>query len=1033
MAVLASNAHMNGLIRSISCIALAIVVSTHSTDAAVDFDQKVRPILSEHCFACHGPDATHRKAGLRFDTEVGATVALKSGHRAVVPGDVDASELIRRITHADPAERMPKDKPALDANEIELIRQWIADGAQWSEHWSFVTPLRPALPRVSAEKWTRNAIDRFVMARLDAEGLRPSAEADKHTLIRRVTLDLTGLPPTPQQVEAFVADVSPEAYERVVDRLLASPRYGERMAMVWLDAARYSDTDGYQIDATRTNWPWRDWVIDAYNANMPFDRFTIEQFAGDLLPKATTQQTLATCFHRNHMANGEGGRHAEESRIDYVRDRVNTVGVVWLGLTLTCSQCHDHKFDPVTQADYYALSAFFDSIDESGAAGGGAKPLLKVRSHYVKDGREASDRWLSKKQTQLKAVEAEAMKGFDAWLAGRSELARQGKLKSWHTAAAADLVSTGDVKLAQQDDGTIDVTGPNARHEDYIVTMKPTLGRVSGMRLRVLPGENGKLTLDKDGYIILTNMKVYLRSPGSTQVRNVVIARASADFQSKKSGRVYGPVANVLDDDPRTGWMTQGKDPKEPRTAVFGFEAPITLHEGDELVIELLHRSLKGHVNIRRFAIDLTDEVGTTISRVAATPSDALVAVKGDAAKLTPAQRNELAGQFRAGQSAVLAARTFLKDALDRQNVYKRAAGDLNVQVLADRKSLRKTHILKRGVWDAKGDVVTHAVPPALGAKPKTPPRNRLGLAKWLVDPAHPLTARVTVNRYWQMYFGEGIVRTPEDFGLQGERPTHPALLDWLAVEFVESGWDIKAMQKLIVMSATYRQSSNALPDSIAGDPDNRLLARASRFRLPSWMIRDGALASSGLMSDRLGGPPVFAYQPVGVWADSTMGRFHYEHSVGDDLYRRSIYTFWRRLIAPTSMFDAPKRRVCAVRTVRTNTPLHALALLNDTTYVEAARVLAGRVMRSENETASRIHRIGLRVLGRPFDADDLAELTKLYYDVFDYYKKRPDEANALVRQGETAPAQDLEASQHAAMTVVANAAFNFDEAVTRE
>lgn len=1022
---------MRGLFSASLLVAFAVAPAW-----GVDFDREVRPILAEHCFACHGPDAKHRKAGVRFDTKAGAMAMLKGDRRAIVPGDPDASEAVKRIVHTAPEKRMPKDKPALAPDEVELIRKWIAGGARWSEHWSFTPPKRPTPPRVSNEEWVRNAIDRFVMARLDAEGLRPSPEADKHTLIRRVTLDLTGLPPTPEEIEAFLADASPEAYERVVDRLLASTRYGERMAMVWLDAARYSDTDGYQQDATRTNWPWRDWVIDAYNANTPFDRFTIEQFAGDLLPDATTEQKLATCFHRNHMANGEGGRHKEESRIDYVRDRVNTVGMVWMGLTLTCAQCHDHKFDPVSQADYYALSAFFDSIDEDGSAGGGAKPLLKVRSPHVKAGLDASTRWLAEKRSELNAVEAEAMKGFDAWLVDRGGRAKRDELKSWHTVVGATLTATHGAKLTQNDDGIVNATGPNANHEDYVIATRPKLTRVTGMRLRVLPGENGRLAADADGYIILTNMKVHIRKPGRSQTRPVAVSRSVADYQTKTSGRVYGPVANVNDDDPRTGWMTKGKDPAEPRTALFGFESPVAIEPGDEFVVELRHRSLKGHANIRRFAIDLTDEVGPTIQRLGTTPTEALIAAGGDATQLSGEQRKDQTRQFLDDQPAVLAAREVVAAAARREGDYKRAGGELNVQVLADRKSPRKTHVLKRGVWDAKGEVVTRAVPPALGAPPEDTPKNRLDLARWLVDPANPLTARVTVNRYWQMYFGAGIVRSPEDFGLQGERPTHPALLDWLAVEFVENGWDVKAMQKLIVMSATYRQSSDAPPGAIVRDPDNRLLARASRFRLPSWMIRDGALAASGLMTQRLGGPPVFPYQPAGVWADSTMGRFHYRHSVGDDLYRRSIYGFWRRLIAPTAMFDAPKRRECAVRVVRTNTPLHALALLNDPTYIESARFLAARVVRGAQTTDQRIERIGLHVLGRPFDDDESAELTRLYGRLVVHYRARPADAAKLLSIGQTPPPDDTDprdAPVLAAMTLVVSTVMNLDEAVTRE
>ena len=1009
---------------------LSLLATTLLLPQGVDFARDVQPILTANCFACHGPDAGARKGKLRLDTHAGAIASV------IVPGKSRESELMRRITAKDADDRMPpvKSGKTLTTAQIKTLSRWIDQGATWRRHWSFVPPKRPAVPHTDSN-WRRNPIDNFVLARMRGAGLSPSKEADRRTLVRRLSLDLTGLPPSLEMVRAFTKNESPAAYERLVDKLLASPRYGERMAMVWLDAARYADTDGFQADATRNNWPWRDWVVDAYNANKPFDVFTTEQFGGDLLPDATPEQVLATCFHRNHMTNGEGGRDPAESRVDYVIDRVNTVGTVWMGLTLGCAQCHDHKYDPISQKDYYSFNAFFDSIAEDGRAGGGAKPFLKYASPYVSPGLEQSKRWLSKKQAELTRIESEAKKGFDPWLQKLARRVASGH-RSWHSIRAISMHTTHGSKLTQLRDNVFRVSGPNPRHDDYILASRPRLRRLTGMRLSVLPDAShtgGGLSLADDGHIILTNLKVSVRTRGRRQMREIEIRSAVADYQKKKkTDKAYGPIRDVLDDDPRTGWSTAGGNATVARTGLFAFAKPVVLGDQQELVVDLRHRSLKGNANIRRFRIEMTDELGPTVQKIGPTPAERLGAVNGDVDKLGKSDREGLLAEFFADHPAVVEARRVRVRARKRFDRYRRASKPVNVMVLAQRKKPRVTHILKRGVWNKRGKIVTETTPKAIGRWPHRA-LGRLGLAKYLVDGSHPLTARVAVNRYWQMYFGAGLVRTPEDFGLQGKRPTHSGLLDWLAVEFVESGWNVKHIQKTIVMSATYRQSSSVTKAQLRTDPENRLLARAGRFRLPSWMIRDAALQASGLLQTRRGGPPVYPYQPAGVWADSTMGRFHYARSVGDDLYRRSIYGFWRRLVAPTGMFDASKRRTCQVRVVRTNTPLQALTLMNGFTFVEAARVLAQSVLADAEDSATQVSRIVERVLSRLPDAREAATLLKQLEATRRHYAAHPAEAVRLAAQGASPVRADLDPVLLAALPVVASTVLNLDEAITRE
>ena len=1024
-------------LRRTALVGLCVSASLAARAAdAPSFNRDVLPILSDNCFACHGPDAKQAKGGLRLDLRDSAMKPAKSGETAIVPGKPAASALVKRIETKDADQLMPPadSHKQLTSVQKDVLKQWIATGAKYEAHWAFVPPVKAPPPAVAG---ATHPIDRFILARLAQENLKPSPEAAKHTLIRRVSYDLTGLPPTTADLNAFLADRSPDAFEKVVARLLKSDHFGERMAMWWLDAARYADTDGYQADATRSNWPWRDWVVAAFNANMKFDQFTREQFAGDLLPNATPEQRLATCFHRNHMTNGEGGRDPEESRVDYVIDRVNTVGTVWLGLTFNCVQCHAHKYDPLPHADFYRLAAFFNSIDEDGKAGGGAKPYLSYQSPLA-------SRSVTEAQAlvdERKPREAEARKAaetpFADWLAAQAKAVAQG-FSAWHPLRASELESIEGTRLVQEADAIVQATGPNPNHEDYRVAGPVKLARVTGLKLEVLPHAShtgGGLSRGKSGEFILTDIKVQVRRRGSSQIRDVLVTGAVADAAADRKGaREYGDIKGVLDDDPRNGWTTKGLDPKQPRTAVFALAEPLLLDADEELIFELRHRSTLGDANIGRFRVSATDQAGDAIRSVGPAPLEQLAAAKlTDLAALDTKLRAKLFNQFLADHVPYQVEKAALDRANRQLGEVKAAAQKLNVMVLAERKEPRTTHILLRGVWDKHGEKVERGVPAAVAPWPANSDKTRLGLANWLTARDNPLTARVVVNNLWAMLFGNGLVRTPEDFGLQGERPTHPELLDWLAVEFMESGWDVKHILQVMATSATYRQSSVASPALLARDPENRLLARAPRFRLPAWMLRDGALRSSGLMNAALGGPPVRPHQPDGVWEEIFMGRFKYEPSEGAAQYRRSLYAFWRRSIAPTFLFDSAQRRVCEVRTPRTNTPLQALTLLNDETFLEASRALAAGILRAAIKPEDRLAEIYRRVVARPPGAKETAVLQREFDRALALYRTKPDEATKLLAGAQFKTDSKLNAAELAAYTIVASLAFNLDEAITHE
>ncbi len=1008
----------------------------------VDFNRDIRPIISDNCFACHGFDKDARKGDLRLDQRAAVTED-RGGYSVIVPGKPEESVLLERVSSSDPDLLMPPSdshKKPLGQKSIETLTEWIRQGAPWGEHWSFVRPQRPTVPKDAS-----HAIDHLVRQGLIEHRRDLASQAATHTLIRRLSFDLTGLPPDVELVVNFPQTPAEQDWDDLVTQLLASPHFGERMAMWWLDGARYSDTDGFQSDSTRTNWPWRDWVVDSFNANKPFDEFTIEQFAGDLLPDASPEQILATCFHRNHMNNGEGGRNPEESRVDYVLDRVNTTGTLFLGLTLGCTQCHDHKFDPISQRDYYSLTAYFNSIDETGAAGGRAKPYLKYKSSYAQRAVDQAAELVKQTESHLAAMQKQADKEFVPWLLKQVVRAKRG-FRPWTVVIPERMATTEGYKLRLESNGIIASSPAAFPQDDFVITLaKPELDRISGLRLEVFPHSShtdGKYSFSETGEFILTNVKLLLRKRGNSQIQEVALAFAVADVNGVGVDSSYKTVRETLDDDPRKGWTTRTKPSDVPHTAVFALEEPLVLSHDEELDIVLMQRSLAPRELMGQFRLSVTDQRGAAVRSLKPMPLELLAKLndanlKSDAVEsnIDGSLRKQLFSQFLEDHAAWKEAKRRNDLAKSQLNSAKKSAGDQSVMVLGDRKEPRNTYVLERGVWNKHGDEVSRGVLPAVLKRSAEDVATRLELGRWIVSKENPLTARVITNQVWQLFFGAGLVRTPADFGLQGESPTHPELLDWLAVEFMESGWDVKHLVRTIVTSQTYRQDSSVSAELLELDPVNRLLARGTRFRLPSWMIRDAALKASGLLNDAAGGSPVFPYQPPGVWQDQFMGRFVYRPSIGQAQYRRTLYAFWRRTSAPTFLFDSAMRRTCEVVPRRTNTPLHALTLLNDTTSLEAARTLSdAAIVASPKELPKRFEFLMMRVLSRMPTADEAARVLLRQYAVAkDYYDEHPDEAEALTTVGQLASPNEEVVADVAATMLLANLLLNLDEGITHE
>jgi len=1051
----------------------------------IDFNRDIRPILSHVCFTCHGPDASKRQANLRLDRRETA-FALRDGKPALVPAQPSKSEVYRRITSTDPDHRMPPADSGRTLNkaQIELIRKWIEQGAQWQRHWSFIAPQRSPLPQVKDASWPRNAIDYFILLRLENAGLKPSPQAGKRTLIRRLSLDLMGLPPTRQEVDAFLADESPDAYEKLVDRLLASPRYGERMALNWLDAARYADTHGYHEDYHRDMWPWRDWVINAFNSNMPFDQFTIEQLAGDLLPGATNSQIVATGFNRNHGVTASG--ISEEYRVEYVLDRVRTTSTVWLGLTMHCAQCHNHKYDPISQADFYQFFAYFNTITDKGVENrsGNVDPLLKVETPELAA-------TLVKVKQQISKLKQEKQ---------RQELAIGPDLAAWEQRLAA---KDGGKKLEPPKDLVFHYP-LDATTGDRVANEVGThgQGKLKGNAIW-RPGRFAEaLSCDGKTYIDLGDTADFERTDAFSYGAWVLPTGSGAVIARMDDPAAYRGwdvfvtgmhvEAHMIHHWPDNAIHMKTKEKLKPDqwTHLFvtydglskagGFRIyfngkPQAVDVTRDRLTDTIKTEKPLHIGRRNpsaFFQGAIDDVriydraltGAEVATLAdANPVAAILTIASELR--TEKQKHALRQYYLENHDTKYRQLNVELDKFRTQETETRErAAKLTVMVMQEMKEPRTTFVLKRGQYDQHGEKVTTGVPAFLSvgrtASPSRDglairPTDRLNLAKWLVSSTNPLTSRVAVNRMWQMAFGTGTVKTSEDFGTQGELPSHPELLDWLATEFIRGtdwqsvlqqaplrrtdcqsvhSWDIKQMMKLIVTSATYRQSSKISPAAVARDPENRLLGRGPRFRLPAELIRDNALAVSGLMVEHLGGPSVKPYQPQGLWKETSNRGYEQDH--GSKLYRRSLYTYWKRSVPPPNMFaiDAPTRETCVVRRQRTNTPLMALVMLNDPTFVEAARALAQRAMTegavNPQERIALMFEITTARRPEPSERDVLLAIYQRQRGVFG---KNNDAALKLLAVGESKRDEKLDPTEHAALTTVASIILNLDETITKE
>ena len=1008
---------LRSLLRSLLA---ALPIAAPASD--ISFNRDIRPILSENCFYCHGQDGNKRKADLRLDSRDAAIAK-----NAFIPGNPDDSELVKRLVSSDPDEIMPPPDShrTLSDSQRALLRRWIAEGAPYEPHWAFVPPVRPPLPAVRDAAWARNPIDLFVLASLDAAGLTPSPEADRPTLIRRLHADLTGLPPEPAAVDAFTNNPAPDACEQLIASIIASPHYGERMALPWLDAARYADSNGFQQDGDTHQYIWRDWVVRALNSDMPFDRFSIEQLAGDLLPNPSEDQLIATAFNRNHLLNGEGGAIAEEQRNVILFDRVDTTATTWLGLTVACSQCHDHKYDPITMRDYYSMFALFNNVPESGVPPGGgqyriADPSIPVGSDSDKARLKSLDAAFiaarkSEQETNQSPATKAAFESTEAALTANTPV-------DWAILKPATLAATGGVKLSILDDSSIYAEGPNPDNTTYTLTLPAGTTSLTALRLETIPDRRlpskGAGRSDS-GNAVLT--RLILKSGNTT----IPFSTATATY----SQQGFSPEG-IIDDNPATSWAFFPETSK-PYSVTLQCAETVTLPADASLEVTLEFHSPNKQHNLGRFRLSSTSSPQPA-SRTAL-PDDIAALVRN------PNRSKEEAAKLRDYVSRNLAPAA-LTNARSKTKAAEKALNDLRqslprVMVMSD-KQPRQTKILDRGSYLTPTDPVTANTPGFLPPLAPDAPRNRLGFAQWLFQPDHPLTARVQINRLWQFFFGTGLVKTSEDLGVQSEMPIHKDLLDWLAVEFRDSGWSLKHMVRLIVTSSTYRQSSRMRPDLLARDPENRLMARASRIRMPSLILRDHALAAASLLNRQIGGKPVYPYQPPDVWETLAITKerdFTYPASSGPDLYRRSLYTFWRRTVGPVNMFDVSARQACKVRPSVTSTPLHALTTLNDPTWSEAARVLAELALKSSPDPATRIHFAFRRVLARAPSPKDTAILSRTWLKQLALYNQNPAAADALLKIGTAPRDTSLPTTEHAAMTALCLALLNLDEALTRE
>ena len=992
----------------------------------LSYNRDVRPILAENCFPCHGPDKAARKAGLRLDREEIAKGTLASGTVPVVAGAPDKSALVARVLHADEERRMPLAKSGrarLSPEQIATLRRWIAEGAEWEPHWAYIPPVRPTPPATRDTRWSRNAIDAFILAPIEKAGLRPSPEASRAQLLRRLSFDLTGLPPTPEEVRAFETDTRKDAYERQVDRLLASSHFGERMALFWLDLVRYSDSAGYHSDNARPMWRYRDWVVSAWNANMPFDRFTAEQLGGDLLPGASDADKIASGYNRLLQTTEEGGAQPKEYRAIYLADRVRNASSVWMGATLGCAQCHDHKFDPYLARDFYAFASFFADIDEL--------PVGRRKPNAVPD-----------------AAQKQVLDALDATVKERKDaLEAASPTPEWEKALRARRVpkfTTLEPVLATSANGTRTMiqgndfsiiastsNGPKPEADTYTVRFKTELERLTALRLEAQTFEElprGGPGRDPTGGFVVSEIEVR-----DAAGRLLALQNATA---STSDGDGWSAAAAIDGDTKNGGWALRAADGESHRLVVE-LQAPV-VREGETTTLTLVvHQNAGGLRTLGRLRLAGSSDALPVRTTPGAEPwSDLIEAAALDPAARSKEQQTSLAKFYRREAPELAAARAALRAAeLERQALFD----SLPQSYLTTTKEPEPVRLLPRGNWlDDSGEVVIPAVPQflqAAGSGGAAGRATRLDLARWLTSRDNPLTARVLANRLWKLCFGQGLSRSVEDLGAQGEWPSHPELLDWLALELMDRGWDVKQLLRTLVTSATYRQSSRLTAEALEKDPGNRLYARQSRFRLDAELVRDNALAVSGLLASRLGGPSVFPYQPAGYWAYLNFPPREWDASPGDDQYRRGLYTWWQRTFPQPSLvaFDAPSREECTGERVRSNVPQQALALLGDPSYVEAARVFAARILRDGGTSvASRLRYAYARALQRAPNAAEQRVLEELLRRGQDEFGRDPAAAGRLVATGQYQVAADLPAVELAAWTQVARAILNLPELVTR-
>ncbi|MEN8772720.1 MAG: DUF1553 domain-containing protein [Akkermansiaceae bacterium] len=1016
----------------------------------IDFNRDVRPILSDTCFKCHGPGET--KGDLRLDDREDALDA-----DVLSPGDAAKSELVKRLKSHDPEELMPPPEAnkTLTPKQIQILETWIAEGAEYDDHWSLVSPKSDDAVK---------SLDHFVDKRIEEAGLKPQPEADRRTQVRRVTLDLTGLPPTPEEVEKFIADQSTDAYEKLVDRLLASDAYGERMAVAWMDAARYGDSSVMHADGPRDMWPWRDWVIKAYNSNMPFDQFTVEQIAGDLIPEATVSQKVASGFNRNHATSDEGGAFAEELRVEYVADRVQTTANVWMGLTMECAQCHDHKYDPISQKEYYQFFAFFNNTTDPGmqTRNGNQAPVVEVHDEERMKRLAELHKQVTVSDQKIESYRASATKSpaFQKWVAKRSEEARK-------------------IDANKQPEGLIHWFPVNANAKDFRDELTGSAAVAEKGKFEVSDREQSKALKLNGGTQFNFDTPVNLEFNRPFSITGWI----------KPNGMTSGAILSKMDD--KAGyrgfdlWMEGGKigthivnswqanalkvvtketlKPNKWQHVVLAYDGKhkasgVKIYIDGKLATNQVQAdSLKGtiktsqplRIGSRSTGANWKGEVDDLRIYCRVLGEDELAAAAGGdpvqdilaipAKDRKPGDNQILIARYLGSQDKTFKGLVSAKAKLEKQRA------DLNRKpvtsmIMQDNppNKMRNTYVLDRGAYDSpkKDEVIIPTVPKALPALPDGAPANRLGLARWLTHPDHPLTARVAVNRYWMMLFGEGLVRSVGDFGAQSTPPTHPGLLDWLAVDFIKNDWDVKGMLKQIVMSKTYRRSSKVESIHREKDSENELLARAPRFRLQGEFIRDHALALSGLLNPTVGGPSVKPYQPANIWNEVSLnGGLRYRQDKGEKLYRRSMYTYWKRSSPMPNMliFDSPSREKCVIQRQRTNTPLQALVTLNDPQFLEAARAFAQRLLRSDKSSiGGRIDLAYRFATARPASGREVEILTNLYQENLNRFKSAPETATEFLKAGESPRDESLDASELAAWMVVAQTIMNLDESLTR-